>query len=219
MHSVATSIWSNADNRDFYDCVDMEQYAKVKGLSGRIDVMLAQRFIGSQNSAILEVGAGNGRVLDVLLENGYTNLFALERSEQFHGLSNRFARHLMSGALKLWHGDLTQFKTARRFDVILMLFGGLSDFASEEQAYIVRLLARYLHEKGKIILDMPFGETPNLSKGREVFLTYKTRRCAGYIPGMRDLVRYGAAAGLKLAEGMPYVVETGMSRTLLVYSK
>jgi len=211
--------WSNADNQTFYNQVDLKRYASVKGLAGGTDVMLAQRFIPSENAAILEIGAGDGRVLEVLLENGYKNVAALEYSRQIEMLPLKFATHLKSGALRLCKGNLSTFRTERRFDTILWLFAGLTDFSITEQAAIFRTLSRCLKPNGKLVVDLPIENQSDLSKGRNLYMNFGNAKRSRYLPSMTQLVRNGASANLRLAEGVPYITETSMGRTLFVYTK
>lgn len=216
---VNEKTWCNRDNQEFYNQVDLGRYASVKGLAGGTDVMLAQRFIPSEKSAVLEVGAGDGRVIEVLLENGYTNVAALERSSQIHSLPAKFASYLQSGSLRLCRSDLASFKTRLRFDTILWLFAGLTDFHPSEQKRIFQILSNTLKPNGKIVVDLPISAKTDLSKDRHFFMDFKNTRRMRYLPAMKQLVTYGTGANLRLTEAVPYVTETGMNRSLFVYTR
>ncbi|MCA9497393.1 MAG: hypothetical protein KC589_10720, partial [Nanoarchaeota archaeon] len=81
----------NFDTNNFYDSMPigtLNKYAQISGLSNGPELLIPKVLNEIKNSkSIMEIGAGEGRVIDNLLKLGYKNkIIGIERSKNFYEL-------------------------------------------------------------------------------------------------------------------------------------
>jgi 2-polyprenyl-3-methyl-5-hydroxy-6-metoxy-1,4-benzoquinol methylase len=70
----------------------------------------------SKNASIIDVGGGESRLVDFLLQEGYTDITVLDISE--HALQHAKSRLEQKASLVHWIvADITEFKPTRKYDV------------------------------------------------------------------------------------------------------
>src|SRR3972149_2208156 len=78
--------WTNKDNISFYDSVMFDSYCVASGLDQFIDLKVFMHYLTQdefRTLSILEIGAGEGRIIDGLLSYGYPgDIQAIELSEK-----------------------------------------------------------------------------------------------------------------------------------------
>ena len=148
-----TAAWTNNDNNNFYELVTpagLAQLAVKSGLDSCCDIELLRPFWENALS-VLEVGAGYGRVIQYLIDNGFKGkITAIERSQAFmEWLQLHFANRVDLRNLDIH--DCSQVED--KFDTILFLWSGIADFTFNEQNIIISNLCELLQPGGQLILD------------------------------------------------------------------
>ena len=155
--SVERSLSSNDRNVSFYNAIDMRAFARSAGLDACPDLETMESALvpDRRQSKVLEVGAGYGRVARRLLDTGYTQVFALERSTAATGIEEELSTPIADGRLTVLKQDVRRFETHERFDLILWMFSGIADFSPWEQVAVLAKLASHLAPGGSLVLDLP----------------------------------------------------------------
>jgi len=185
-----------------------------------MDVALAEGYIPSIHSRILEVGAGSGRVVDYLLNHSYQSVAALERSRNVTTLQSRYADAVSDGRLRIHASDLDQFRSYEPYDVVLWLFCSITDFSSQEQCEMLHILSCNLNPGGEIIVDLPQGCTNGMDiHGQEHLIeeegmpTYH-----GFVATIDEMNEYRHELSFRRLSGRPYTTFTGPERALFIFS-
>lgn len=126
----------------------MHRALQKSGLDDNADLKLIWPLIKHSNS-ILEVGAGYGRALEFLMNKNYQGkISALERSKKlFQTLLARYPENV-----HLFNESIQKFNTGK-YDAVLWLWAGVSDFSEDEQITTIGLLADLLEPGGQLIID------------------------------------------------------------------
>lgn len=91
------SLWSNRDNQKFYNSLtvqDFQNFADSAGLTEYPDLLMLNQILENA-CAVLEIGAGYGRVIDYLLKiNNIKNIIAVENSTlYFEALMKKYSNN------------------------------------------------------------------------------------------------------------------------------
>ncbi len=152
-HNSQNTMWDNTDNQNFYNTVGVEglqHLAGIAGIENNCDLkQLKPYWINANN--ILEVGAGYGRVINALRENGYCGeITAIERNTHFCDyLKEQYKEHTTILAMDIMACDDLE----QRFDCILFLWGGFVEFSAYQQLIVIKKLSTLLTTNGLIIID------------------------------------------------------------------
>jgi cyclopropane fatty-acyl-phospholipid synthase-like methyltransferase len=216
MMTTKPSNWNNHDNAKFYNTLlveDFKKLAKLAGLESCPDVELILPHL-KPDSVILEVGAGYGRVLNCLINKGFKNLYAIERDPNLCKL----LQQQFGNKVNLIQQDLHDFKTGVKFDAILWLWAGISDFAKDEQFGMLQKLASFLKTNSIFFLDTMIAPIKLAIdclciKKNESILTYKNNFLHGYFPSITQLKLYSKKLNL-LHSRINYTPPNGPDRIL-----
>lgn len=218
--ALVETTWTNASNAAFYNDLDLNYYARAAGLDTCMDVTTAQKHLGPKDGPVLEVGAGMGRVVTALFERGYTSVSAIERADTAQDLARQFEPQIKKGQFHLYNHSLKTFQCEERFNTILWLFCGITDFSPMEQADMLAKLSRLLNPGGHLIVDLPMGES-NATKveGQEHVIKREDKPdYHGYVPTDKEMEIYRRATTCACMEKLPYTTDTGRDRALFVFS-
>jgi phospholipid N-methyltransferase len=201
--------WNNSENNTFYERVNadgLKKLAEQAGLASCCDIELIKPY-WSHAQSILEVGAGYGRVIDYLLNQGYSGkITAIERCQVlFNHLTPLYA-----DKVNLINDDLLthNFKN-EKFDLILWLWSGMADFSPLEQKTLVKSLTQHLAKNGKIIVDtlsntiLPLNVFQN-SIQTTYLLTFEGAIIHVYSPSFKEIQQYAKYAKLEKVEHISY---------------
>jgi SAM-dependent methyltransferase len=146
--------WTNASNVSFYQQVPihyLKELAAKVGLDDCCDVKAIRSHYVANASSILEVGPGFGRVLNYILSLGFQgSLAAIERIPNLiHFLKKEFGDRV-----EIFETDLLQFKTQKKFDLILWMWAGINEFTKAEQLLALRNLTNVLDPNGFLIFEI-----------------------------------------------------------------
>ncbi|MGD9108172.1 MAG: class I SAM-dependent methyltransferase [Gammaproteobacteria bacterium] len=220
-HHSKHENWSNTDNINIYKNMPIEAFYQIaiqSGLDTGVDVKTIKKYIRNANS-ILEIGAGYGRVLAHILNQGYQGkLVAVERNQRFC----QFLQSQFYGRADIICDDVANFKTDEKFDLILWMWTGIFEFSKTEQSQMISYLSKLLSKKGYLILDTvsvdfvsinAFGATPN---DRIIKTSYGKDYC--YFPSDDEIMQYVQYAGLVHHEDLFYSALVNRKRRLSVFS-
>ncbi|MFN7096235.1 MAG: methyltransferase domain-containing protein [Gammaproteobacteria bacterium] len=212
------STWSNTDNIDLYENMPLDEFYKIAvtgGLDFGKDIDLIMPYIHSAES-ILEVGAGYGRVLNHIITRGYSKKLAcIERSKKLCQWLKSQYQHRAT----IHEGSIMTIVSQEKYDLILWMWTGLTEFGQLEQPIVLKKLFEQLMVDGKIILDMvPLAEKPlntlELTVQEHIIQTkYGIDHC--YIPSEQQINNYAHQLGLKIIEKISY--KSLPERTRLLY--
>jgi SAM-dependent methyltransferase len=117
--------------------------------------------LGKQGRRVLDVGCGNGRYAEALLERTPASIVACDISPQaIVDLSSRYAAHVASGRLRPLLGDLSVVASSlgpdEKFDLVIMLFGVLAHIYSRAlRGEALAAIRALLRPGGRIVLTVP----------------------------------------------------------------
>jgi phospholipid N-methyltransferase len=217
-----THSWSNIDNSHYYEHVPyaiQKGFTIIGGLDVFSDLKLAKKYIDNAKS-ILEVGAGYGRVVDYLLQNNFRGkITAIEKSTKFFAL----LQSKYSNRVNLNLDDIATFTTKEKFDLILWMWSGISDFSKDEQIFVLRHLFNLLTDEGILILDT-FSHSikpANAITSHEQSYIIHVDECTlyGYIPSPEEVNGYSNHVGFKKVEYLPYKTVTNRDRALYILTR
>ena len=213
--------WSNINNQELYNKMPIENFrsiAKQCGLADGCDINMISQFINAADS-ILEIGAGYGRALQQILNNGYKGkLYAIERVPLLYN-------HLIStfqNNIKVFNMDLLKLKLTQQFDLILWLWTGLYEFSKSEQPTAMSILKSLLNKNGHIVIDLipPERKANNaieLSKQIHMIETEYGKNY-GYFPTPAEINEYANNLDLQIAQKIPYETRTKRKRHLYIFT-
>lgn len=212
------NTWSNADNHSFYDNAEviLTDWSKMGGLTNCPDLKAISAYIQKANT-LLELGAGFGRVMQYL-SNHYPDkqLFAIERSQQLYTK----LQQLNLPNTTLYHSDIQKFNSNLKYDLILWMWSGLTDFAKDEQQNIIGHIQKFLTATGYFIIEtFPHDVTPangSIEDNQNYTLTAENKQLHGYIPSPQEMQTYADALNLNLIELIHYTTDSGRKRKLYV---
>jgi SAM-dependent methyltransferase len=195
--------WNNFDNRLYYEDVSFEKqygFSKIGGLDVHSDLEILTPHIEKSHS-ILEVGACYGRVLEFLIKNNYHGkITAIERSKKFFKLLTDNYRTDAT----LVNSDIKHFITKERYDLILWVWCGISDFSPKEQPKIIKILFELLNKNGLLVIDTidtavaPINVSCTNSDTQNYTLDIGKSILSGYIPSIEDMSDYANNMNIKL---------------------
>ncbi len=208
----------NRDNAQYYENISPvhhKDFIKLAGLDDHSDLKLITPQIQAAES-LLEVGAGDGRVLNYLQNMGYTGqVTAVERSGQFFAAlqESHGARY------NLYHCDINDFAPEASFDLILWMWAGISDFTTEEQHTTIAHLASLLTPRGQIILDTFAHDAQPLNADEatmeQSFTVERENACLhGYLPSPEEIAGYAKEIGLTHCHHQAYKTSKDRPRVL-----
>lgn len=213
--------WSHKDNAAFYEVYPPEQqldHAKKGGLADWSDLKQIAQYLEKADS-ILELGACNGRVLDFLLMNHYgLEITAIERSKQFFSILEKKYQEKIA----LFNTDIIDFSAEKKFDLILWMWSGISDFEKSEQLNVLKKYVDFLNPNGKIVLETFLPEVTPLNAEDYAEQTYIAKigdhTLRGYVPSLEELMSYAEKLGLLFQQKI-YKTTTGRKRAINILSK
>lgn len=215
--------WDNYANNQFYEEVGVKglgELATLGGLASGCDVKLLKPYWENAKS-LLEVGAGYGRTIDILLEEGFQGeITAIERAEVFfHYLKKNYA-----GKVRLLQEDIHDCENIiEQYDVIFFLWYILAEFPAVEQLVIIKKIVRLLKKNGIFILDIiPENVFPLSAEkiGPRSFRIFKNHSSISvYLPTEADVLYYAQMAKLSIVDILKIKTDTKRDRLIFILKK
>ena len=225
MHLRQTT--SNDHNVNFYNAINLRTFTASAGLDSCPDLETMEAALTPDRGSmkVLEVGAGYGRVVRWLLGKGYGKVVAIERSVAADEIERRQADEVAAGRLEFLRQDVRDLATEERFDLILWMFSGISDFSPEEQHRVLGNLAKHLAPGGQLVLDLPPTQRSNATRveGKtQVIEIPGLPTYHGTVPTVSDIEGLAQRLGFAQVEQIPYQPLSGQperDRVLYVLSE
>lgn len=214
--------WTNEINAAYYEHIPTEiqrNFAEIGGLDTCCDLKQIEQFLFDAKS-ILEVGAGYGRILNYLINNKFGNkISAIERSSKFYNyLKNNFSNHA-----EIIYANLMKFQSNDKYDLILWMWSGISDFSKSEQLIALSRLSKHLSKNGLIIIDTFSHKLKpiNASASNNQSYTVHVKNCTlyGYIPSPLEMEVYATKINLNSIKYIPYITPAERQRALYILSE
>jgi 2-polyprenyl-3-methyl-5-hydroxy-6-metoxy-1,4-benzoquinol methylase len=113
----------------------------------------------NKSSSIIDLGCGNGSFVYWLMSKGFNNTIGIDISEELIDLGKAL------GINNIQCQDIFNYLTDNQssFDIIVMR-DILEHFDKDETYKLIKLLYNHLSENGKIILQVPNGQSPFVGK-------------------------------------------------------
>jgi SAM-dependent methyltransferase len=213
--------WKNNDNAVFYAKTPTKihkRYASIGGLANYSDLKLIQSHI-LQARSILEVGAGYGRVIEYLLKKGVPGkIYAMERCQKYCAiLQKKFLNKI-----EIFNIDLFNFNIEIKFDLILWLWSGITDFSKSEQPIAMNIIAKHLNRRGTFVIDtIAHAVKPSnvkVLKSRCYVAQVGKYVLHGYIPSPKTILKYGEKLGFAEIRQLPYLTSSNRPRSMYILS-
>ena len=220
---MTSQDWKNKDNWSFYDKIPHgilgERYGRPMGLSGAPELDLIGDYLEGALS-VLEFGAGEGRVIDGLLQRSYSGqIYALERQPSF--LEQLHKMYKDKNHVTIVEGDILQSKNIPKADIGLWLWAGIMEFSPQEQNGVLRNLEKFI-DKTLIVETPEFGSKTNATRGEERWLEIQGEHgiiLHGYLPSEMELHSYIADTQWHMRESIRYEIVRTKKRVLYVLQK
>ncbi len=213
--------WDNSlNNTQFYEVEKIQailsNYAQRGGLQAGEDLDVIYNDI-KDSSALLDVGAGYGRIIEQLLLRRYNGkIYAVEQSHIFcETLRKQFGNQIM-----LYEGNILTYQPSEKFPTILCLWSILTDFTPPEQIEFIQYLRDLLTQDGKIYLDTTIHNQQPANatslQQQEYAIEELDGKLRGYIPSPEEVEAYCQQSGMRLEKMIRYQTSTQRLRIMYV---
>lgn len=208
---------NNKDNWAFYDNMPQrtltERFEKPSGLDGALELDLI-RDLWKPASSILEVGAGEGRIIQGLIERKYNgDIYAIERSNNLYKfLFNNFSDFKNVRVLKknLIEDDLPKANLG------LWLWSGILEFSKDQQFDLIRKIRKNVPILVIDTIDIKSKNNATSQNGQYAEIKTDWGIIRAYIPTEEDIKSYAKKADSYLKKVISYKTKTGRNRTLYI---
>ena len=212
----------NDKNLGFYEKIEIErfsEFAKIIGLDTGIDIKEIYSYLKNDNT-IIEIGAGYGRAIKALIENGFKgNVYAVER---VHHLVT-YMRHSFAenDNVKLIQGDVKCLEIPEKADTILWVWSGILELSLKEQELALLQIKKYLKPKGKIIVETPYQDVKFIGKkSDDNYIRFETDwgKIEAYLSTQQDIKSMSKKIGLNNLEQKLYKTNKDVTRVFYILS-
>ena len=218
-----TIKFDNVSNASFYkEHASSEKEGVLKtaaesaGLQNIIDLDLIWSDYFGPKTSVLEIGAGEGRVISGLLSKKFEGpIFAIERQPAFVSLLEK--KYASNRQVQIIKGSILD-EPLPTVDVALWLFAGISEFNPEEQVIALKKLAEHC---SFLIVDTPLLGSLVNGEWKGQFAEYKAgdSTLSFYVPTHAQMEGYCKLTPFCLQTRQDYETATGRKRALYVLSK
>jgi len=200
------SVWCNKDNSDIYQTLSpdtLKSFLKSSNIENNEDINVVYDSYIANADSVLELGAGYGRVLETLLNKGYSGkLSCIERSDVFY-------KHLhgkFHPRVNIHHSDIALFQPKSKYDTILWFWSGFAEFSKEEQPQILSHVKSLLKENGVLIIDTAL--TRDNNGPLESIIEINSEANHRYFPTHKELCSYALSLNLSIIDTIKYGITT-----------
>lgn len=215
--------FGNYNNADFYDHLPLStwhEFAAKSGLNSGYDLDIIDEYIKKATS-ILEVGAGYGRVIDLLLKRGYQGkITAIERCPKLCSI----LRERFGNRIELHEIDVKNFVSAEKYDLILWLWTGISEFNKHEQKEMCQYLTKYM--TNNFVIDtityssekMIYNNPVQFLGKKIYFIMLNGSVIYGYMPSPKEMFNYIKELKINMSH-VVYETATNLKRNTFTLCK
>ncbi|TNF67264.1 MAG: class I SAM-dependent methyltransferase [Gammaproteobacteria bacterium] len=218
-------------NLPFYEQIPIsyfQQAAKKIGLDSCCDIKEVNDLI-QQSDAILDIGAGWGRVINYLISSGYQGeIFAVERSAQFYNYLKKY-----ENLVSILKGDIRSVEIKRQFPLIIWMWGGIAEMNKPEQLKSVQyIISSTLANNGYLVIDtaeyinrppkevtISAIDTEDRDAIFDVEIENKHMQYHCYMMSSSQMSEFADVLSLKSFFQKKYITDTGVARVLHIFQK
>lgn len=218
MTKLDFSEWVDETCDEFYANIakteDLQFYAQMAGLDDGCDVKLISGYLINTKN-LLDIGSGFGRVIDFVLDCGYTGkIISIELIDEYCKLLKR----KFGDQIFLINENIIKFETNEKFDTILWLWDGLTAFSKDMQDMLIKKLINILAEKGYLIFDT-IDQYKNKIPFRSYVSEHKHGRIVGNIPSYDDIRAISDSLRITNLLVIDYKTRTEVHRKLYILQR
>jgi len=214
------SNWTNRDNIDFYRKLPAGFLRKVSAYAGLENVEDLERLRGrllhglSPSPHILEIGAGEGRVIDWCLQTfKQSRVTALEHCPELAATLQ--ATYKFEPRVEILQASLLDALTlARKPDLITWMWSSLLELNPSEQRAALMVLRSLMSVRTRLIIDINIETDPEQCGYIDGVALFGTVHY--YQLTLTELEQLVTKAGLKIAHAETYVTASGSPRRTMM---
>ncbi|MCS6969234.1 MAG: class I SAM-dependent methyltransferase [Cytophagales bacterium] len=210
----------NDANIDFYRRIGadkLRQIAALQGLESAPEIPLLMPYL-ENSSLVVEIGAGYGRIVKALRDNGYQGkIIAQERCPEL----SQVLRESCQDKAEIFEADIKRELYPRKPDVFLWMWSGILEFTPQEQQEVLIQLYKHLQPNGILVVEIP-REIRYVGKPvdeRKIVVEADWGRLEAYLPSEEELIDYARKAGFAHKETIHYQTTTGLKRSMYIFGK
>lgn len=220
MQGVLQKTWCNQDNRPFYEKMSLAEFlehARLSGIGKGEDIEQIKDLI-LKSESVLEVGCGYGRVLKKILEYGYHKKL---ESIEINKKSCLFCQHHFGSNVKIYNEDILSYRSKKKYDLILFMWSGISEFCPKEQRQLFGIYSHLLTAGGclvveKIDCNQPKNKVDVNDNNWNVEGEYSSESL--YMPKEEELEAYADAYKMICKKKISYKASNGVPRVIYLFS-
>lgn len=213
--------FNNERNKRFYEKIPegtFEKYAKISGIEDALELDIVEScFSLLDASSVLEIGAGNGRVVSGLLERGFSGVIhVIERCPRLVSfLRDKFRQD----GVKFYQIDILNDELPKA-EYGLWLWAGIGEFNAEEQRRVVNNVANSV-SKGMVIdvVDLKSKTNATTTNGQYLEIDVEGNKLRCYVPSGEDIRSYAENSNLDVLKAVHYETSNGRERDLYFLRK
>ncbi|USL44064.1 class I SAM-dependent methyltransferase [Priestia megaterium] len=191
---------------DYYGELCTRLYEIDKSFANRKELEFYLSFVKDQNMKVLEPKCGNGRMLIPFMQKGI-DIEGFDVSKDMLKACVEKAER-MNHKPNVWYQDIGNFKSSKKYDLIMIPFGSFSLLADNVAAKSLQNMKAVLKEDGKIILTIikkkseieelvDWTETNRVSFNKEIIVVYKKSFYDKRTSSLNTKIRYELLQGNK----------------------
>ena len=208
------------NNKSFYDLSPhnfITSVAEYTGLNSCCDIEIIIKHIEfSHKKTIIDMGAGEGRVIEYLLDKFPGKIFGIEHSKTKYRFLKKKFQDL--GSVELINDDICNLKG--KFDYGIFSWSVFIEFTKQEQRKLIAQLAENINEK--FFIDVPkFGAVQNFHHLENKIFTFSKEwgSLSGYILTKEELESLVHNSSFYLEQCISYETSSGREREIYVISR
>lgn len=212
----------NDENLVFYQKIEIErfsEFAKIIGLETGIDIREIYDFVKHDNT-IVEIGAGYGRAVKALIDNGFQNkIYAVERVEHLVNYMRHFFAE--NENVKFIQSDVKYLQLPEKADTILWVWSGILELSLQEQELALIQLKKHLNPNGKIIIETPYQEVKFIGEqSKDNYIRFETDwgKIEAYLSTYQDIDTMSKKVGFRKIEQKLYKTAKNLTRVFYILS-
>ena len=210
----------NDSNLSFYEKIDINrfsEFAKIIGLQNGVDINAIYDEL-TDSKVIAEIGAGYGRAIQAILNNGFNNkIYAVERVTHLVSfMKHQFAEY---ENVNIIHDDVKKLQLPEKVDRFLWIWSGIMELSLIEQEHALSNLKKQLKPGGKIILETPYENVKFIGKkSTDNFVKFETNwgKLEAYLSTYEELQIICEKTGFKSINTKLYNTESDLTRIFYI---
>ncbi len=156
-----SGIWNETYMREKKNILTQERNKK--------EIQIIKKYIKGKDKKILDVPCGYGRISNLLSAMGY-NVIGIDVNKNFINIAKTEAKKKKLG-VKYLVADILNYKTKKKYDVVLNIFTSLGYFESEEKNELfINKLCQFVKPSGILVIEIinPFSVLKNYKDKEEM---------------------------------------------------